>query len=64
MTGKRHWCINNPCYAVEIEGRTDDDDREPVVLPVEDCERLLRVAEGSEGRKLVPYVALCMFGGL
>ena len=32
MKGKRHWCINNPCYAVEIEGRTDDDDREPVVL--------------------------------
>jgi site-specific recombinase XerD len=20
MKGKRHWCVNNPCYAVEIEG--------------------------------------------
>jgi len=20
MKGKRHWAINNPCYAVEIEG--------------------------------------------
>ena len=19
MKGKRHWCVNNPCYAVEIE---------------------------------------------
>jgi integrase len=64
MKGKRHWCINNPCYAVEIEGRTDEDDREPVVLPVEECERLLRAAEAFEGGKLVPYLALCLFGGL
>ena len=64
MKGKRHWCINNPCYAVEIEGRTGDDDREPVVLPLEDCEKLLRAAEGFEKGKLVPYVALCLFGGL
>jgi integrase len=64
MKGKRHWCINNPCYAVEIEGRTGDDDREPVVLPVEECESLLRAAEAFEGGRLVPYVALCLFGGL
>ena len=64
MKGKRHWCINNPCYAVEIEGRTGADDREPVVLPVDECERLLRAAEASGGGKMVPYVALCMFGGL
>jgi integrase len=64
MKGKRHWCINNPCYAVEIEGRTGDDDRESVVLPVEECKKLLRAAEMYEGGKLVPYVALCMFGGL
>ena len=64
MKGKRHWCINNPCYAVEIEGTPGDDDREPVVLPVDECERLLRAAEGFERGKMVPYVALCMFGGL
>ena len=64
MKGKRHWCINNPCYAVEIEGRTGDDDHEPVVLPLEDCEKLLRAAEGVKAGKLVPYVALCLFGGL
>ena len=64
MKGKRHWCTNNPCYAVEIEGRTGDDDREPVVLAVEDCERLLRAAESYEKGKLVPYVVLCLFGGL
>ena len=64
MKGKRHWCINNPCYAVEIAGRTGDDDREPIVLAVEECERLMRAAEALEGGKLVPYVALCLFGGL
>ena len=35
-----------------------------MVLPVEDCERWLRAAEGSEGGKLVPCEALCLFGGL
>ena len=64
MKGKRHWCVNNPCYAVEIEGLTSDDDREPVVLPVNECEALLRSAENFEKGHLVPYVALCLFGGL
>jgi len=64
MKGKRHWCVNNPCYAVEIEGLMSDDDREPVVLPVNECEALLRAAENFETGHLVPYVALCLFGGL
>ena len=64
MKGKRHWCVNNPCYAVEIEGLTSDDDREPVVLPLSDCEALLRAAEKFEKGHLLPYVALCLFGGL
>ena len=64
MKGKRHWAINNPCYAVEIEGLTSDDDREPVVLAVKECEALLRSAERFENGRLVPYIALCMFGGL
>ena len=33
-------------------------------LPVDECERLLRAAEGFESGKLVPYLALCLFGGL
>jgi len=64
MKGKRHWAINNPCYAVEIEGLTSDDDREPVVLAVNECEALLRAAEKFENGRLVPYLALCMFSGL
>jgi integrase len=64
MKGKRHWTVNNPCYAVEIQGLTADDDREPVVLAVRECEALLRAAEKFENGRLVPYLALCMFGGL
>jgi len=64
MKGKRHWAINNPCYAVEIEGLTSDDDREPVVLAVQECEALVRAAEQFENGRLAPYLALCMFGGL
>ncbi len=64
MKGKRHWAINNPCYAVEIEGLTSDDDREPVVLAVKECEALLHAAEKFENGRLVPYLALCIFGGL
>ena len=64
MKGKRRWCVNNPCYAVEIEGLTADDDREPVVLPVKECAALLLAAKKFKKGKLVPYVALCMFGGL
>ena len=64
MNGKRHWCVNNPCYAVEIEGLVSDEDREPVVLPLSDCEALLRAAEKFEKGHLVPYVSLCLFGGL
>jgi integrase len=64
MKGKRHWAINNPCYAVEIEGVAGSGDHEPVVLPVDECEKLLRAAERAEGGRLAPYIAICMFGGL
>jgi integrase len=64
IKGKRRWAVNNPCYAVEIEGLTADDDREPVVLPLNECQALLRAAEKFEHGRLVPYVALCLFGGL
>jgi hypothetical protein len=55
MKGKRHWAVNNSCFAVEIEGASDDDAHEPVVLPVTDCERLLRAAEAFGNGRLVPY---------
>jgi len=63
IKGKRHWAVNNPCYAVEVDG-AGRGEHEPVLLPLEDCEKLLRAAEGHKNGVLVPYVALCMFGGL
>ena len=64
MKGKRHWTVNNPCYAVEIEGVSEDDDHEPVVLAVSECKALLHGAEKLRSGRLVPYLALCLFGGL
>jgi integrase len=64
MKGKRHWAVNNPCYAVEIEGLVADEDREPEVLPLKDCTKLMREAERYEKGRLAPYLALCLFGGL
>ena len=64
MKGKRHWAVNNPCYAVEIEGFATADHHEPVVLPVEECRALLQAAEKIQKGRSVPYVALCLFGGL
>jgi len=43
---------------------TSDDDREPIVLAVKECQALLREAEQFENGRLVPYIALCLFGGL
>ena len=64
MKGKRHWAVNNPCYAVEIEGFATADHHEPVVLPVDECRSLLQAAEKLQKGRSVPYVALCLFGGL
>jgi len=64
MKGKRHWAVNNPCYAVEVEGFATADDHEPAVLRVEECKALLQAAERLKNGRTVPYVALCLFGGL
>ena len=64
MKGKRHWAVNNPCYAVEIDGFATADHHEPVVLPVDECRSLLQAAEKLQKGRSVPYVALCLFGGL
>lgn len=57
----RRWATSNPCREVRIE---KGDASPPSVLPVDDCERLLRSAEAHKRGLLVPYVAVCLFGGL
>ena len=34
------------------------------MLPLDECKGLLRAAQAHEGGRLVPYLALCLFGGL
>ena len=64
LKGKRHWAVNNPCYAVEIEGVRSKEEREPAVLPVDECEGLLRAVESVRQGRVAAYLALCLFGGL
>ena len=57
----KKWIATNPCAEIKIKVRR----HEVVVLTVEEAEHLLRRAEASKFRDvLVPYVALCLFGGL
>jgi len=57
----RRWCNTNPAREVTIDqGETPP----PAILTVEECENLLRAAEGYESGLLVPYVAVCLFAGL
>jgi hypothetical protein len=60
MKGKRHRAINHPCYAVEIEDLRSDEDCEPVVLAVIECEALLRV----KSQRQLPRVARVGFNFL
>ncbi len=54
----RRWAVANPCKEVKI---AKGEAAPIVVLPVKDCQRLLKAAAPE---KLVPYVAVCLFGGL
>jgi integrase len=58
----RRWMTSNPCAVVAIEKPTDA--APPQILTVTECKQLLRGAERTHGGALVPYVAVCLFGGL
>ncbi len=62
MERPRRWAQTNPCREVEIEQDADTD--QPSILSVSESERLLRAAEAHKGGRLVPYVSVCIFGGL
>jgi integrase len=57
----RRWMIANPCREVKIE---QGEKAPPAVLALAQCEAILRAAEQHRGGILVPYVAVCLFGGL
>jgi len=57
----KKWVTTNPCSEVRIKVPR----QEVVVLTVSEAEHLLRCAEASKFCDvLVPYVAICLFGGL
>lgn len=62
MDRPRKWIAANPARKETRERRTGGNT--PAVLPLEDCETMLRAAEKHRRGRLVPYVALCLFGGL
>src|ERR1051325_4997320 len=57
----RRWSTMNPCREIRI---ARGDDAPPAVLSLKECKALLRKAESFEQGRLVPYVAVCLFGGL
>lgn len=57
----RRWIDTNPCAAIKIRM---GDVTPPKILSVAECERVAQTAENFKEGKLVPYLALTMFGGL
>ena len=58
----RRWATVNPCREIRIEKKVDR--TPPQILSVEEAGRLLAAAESHDRGQLVPYVAVCLFGGL
>lgn len=61
MDRKRRWATANPCAAVRVALA---EKAPPAILTVDECERLLWAAEAFKDGRLVPYVAVCLFGAL
>jgi len=54
----RRWVMTNPCREIKID---KGEKQPPAILTLDQCEGLLRAAEGHG---IAPYVAVCLFGGL
>ena len=57
----RRWMASNPCREIHLPRA---ESAVPAILTVDQCEKLLRVAETFKAGKLVPYLAVTMFAGL
>jgi integrase len=57
----KKWIVTNPCTEIKVKVPRSD----VVVLSVAEAEKLLRTAEASKHRSIfVPYISICLFGGL
>lgn len=58
----RRWAAVNPCREIRLEKKHDQSP--PAILSVPECKKLLSAAEAYRAGQLVPYLSVCLFGGL
>ena len=63
MDRPRHWIKTNPARK-ELRERRRPSGEKPAVLSLAECQKLLKAAESHRGGRLLPYVAVSLFGGL
>ncbi len=66
MEKPRHWIMANPCAGVKVAGLKAERlaNGGPKILSVAECDALLRSAERVANGAAVPWLAVCLFGGL
>jgi len=57
----RRWATTNPCREVRV---ARGEKAPPAVLTLQECSRLMSAAKAHRRGRLVPYTAVCLFGGL
>jgi len=57
----RRWAVSNPASVVRID---QGEKAPPAILTLDDCEKLFSAAKKYKRGLLVPYVAVCLIGGL
>lgn len=63
MEHERQWAIANPC-ARKAHEKNLGQRKQPQILTVDQCKALTAAAVKHRKGRLVPYLALCLFGGL
>jgi integrase len=58
----QRWTTSNPCREVRVT--RPEDEAPPAILTMSECADLLRAAVDYQNGKLVPYLAVCLFGGV
>lgn len=58
----RRWCTSNPAREVRVE--RPHDIQPPAILTVDEARAIMDSARRHKDGILVPYIALCLFGGL
>lgn len=63
MEHDRQWATTNPC-ARKAHEKNLGQRKQPQILTVDQCKALMAEAQKHRKGRLVPYLALCLFGGL